>query len=62
MSYKLRALQYVEHEIYMTSRIIPPIRLSLPVFELKLKFKNERDHIARVLERVCESSFTSLKL
>jgi hypothetical protein len=40
----------VEHEVYMVEGII------LLVFELKLEFKNERDHVSQVLlELVCES-------
>jgi hypothetical protein len=41
----------VEHEVYMIEGII------LLVIELKLEFKNERDHVAQVLlELACESS------
>ena len=41
----------VEHQVYMIEGII------LLVFELKLEFKNERDHIAQVLlDLACESA------
>lgn len=44
----------VEHEFYMIEGII------LLVFELKLKFKNEKDHIAQVLlELACELYLSS---
>jgi len=40
----------VEHEVHMTEGIL------LLVFELKLWFKNEKDHVAQVLlEMACES-------